>query len=116
MPKILIADDDPAILDATKIFLEDEGYEVITAADGETIIKAWKENPDLVLLDIWMPGMDGEEVCLRMKQTPQTAMIPVIMVSASRDTVHIANTCGANDYLVKPYDLDDLLQKVKKFT
>ena len=74
--KILVADDDPAILDALQMMLELEGYEVITTVDGETIYKMEKEYPDLLLLDIWMSGQDGRDICKYLKKDPHTKHIP----------------------------------------
>ncbi len=114
--KILVADDDPAILDAVKIILEDEGYEVDTTVDGETVVKMFEDQPDLLLLDIWMSGQDGRDICKALKAQQTTKHIPIIMVSANRDTEDIAREAGANDFLGKPFDIDKLLEKVKKFT
>src|SRR5918911_300930 len=93
--KILIADDDPAILDALQMMLEDEGYEVTTTVDGETVCKMEKEYPDLLLLDIWMSGMDGRDICKQLKKNHLTKSIPVIMFSANKDTEKIAREAGA---------------------
>lgn len=113
--KILIADDDPAILDATKMLLELEGYTVDTTVDGETIYKMEKEYPDVLLLDIWMSGQDGREICKYLKKNPLTQSIPIIMVSASRDIMTSAKESGADDFLAKPFEMDELLSKLKKY-
>jgi CheY-like chemotaxis protein len=114
--KILVADDDPAICDAVQFMLEEEGYEVDTTVNGETIYKMEKNYPDVLLLDIWMSGQDGREICKYLKNKESTKRIPIIMVSASRDIEESAKEAGANDFLAKPFKMDDLLSKIAKFT
>lgn len=114
--KILVADDDPAILDALQMILELEGYEVDTTADGQTIYKMKKEYPNLLLLDIWMSGHDGREICKSLKKDPLTKRIPVILISASRNLSNSAKEAGADDFIEKPFEMDQLLEKVRKFT
>lgn len=115
MARILVADDDHAILDATKLFLEYEGYEVLTAFDGETISKIQADLPDIILLDIWLSGADGTEIARYLKQQERTRHIPIILFSANRNIVELAKKAGAEDTLIKPFDLMDLLQKVQKY-
>lgn len=110
--KILVADDDPAIVDAIQIMLEDAGYEVSTTVDGETVYKMEKEYPDLLLLDIWMSGQDGRELCKFLKSRDATKEIPIIMISANKDTAKMAKDSGANDFIEKPFDMNELLKKV----
>ena len=114
--KILVADDDPAILEAVQMILELEGYVVETSTDGETIYKMKKNYPDLLLLDIWMSGQDGRELCKFVKKDPQTKHIPVILISASRDIRQSAKEAGADDFIPKPFEMDHLLNKVKHYT
>lgn len=114
MKKILVADDDPAIVDSIQMILEMEGYAVDTTVDGETIYKMEKEYPDLLLLDIWMSGEDGRDVCKFLKKSSLTKKIPIIMISASRDVKESAKQAGANDFLAKPFEMEDLLNIVKK--
>jgi DNA-binding response OmpR family regulator len=113
--KILIADDDPAILDAVKLILELEGYETITTVNGGTIYKMEKDFPDLLLLDIWMSGQDGRDICKYLKKEPHTKNIPIIMVSASKDIIDSAREAGADDFIEKPFEMEELLAKIKKF-
>lgn len=110
--KILIADDDPSIVDSLKMLLELEGYEVKTTTNGETIYKMEKEYPDLLLLDIWMSGQDGREICKYLKREPHTKNIPVIMISASRDVKQSAIDSGADDFIEKPFEQEELLKKI----
>ena len=114
-PKILIADDDPAICDAVQFMLEEEGYSVSTTVNGATIYKMKEDLPDLLLLDIWMSGQDGREICKFVKKNKQTKKIPVIMISASRDIAKSAIEAGADDFLAKPFKMDSLLNRVAKY-
>lgn len=113
--KILVADDDPAICDSLQFMLEEEGYEVVTTVNGETIYTMEKEFPDLLLLDIWMSGQDGREICKYLKKKELTKDIPIIMLSASRDIEKAARDSGADDFLPKPFQMEELLTKVKYY-
>jgi len=112
--KILVADDNPAILDALKIMLEEEGYAVETTVDGATALDMKGRLPDLLLLDIWMSGIDGRDICKHLKKTTATKHIPVIMVSATKDIEQIAKDSGANDFISKPFQMEHLLAIVAK--
>lgn len=114
--KILIADDDQGITDAVQMLLEEVDYSVEVATDGETIKKINTEMPDLILLDVWMSGEDGREICKFLKAQDKTKNIPVIMISATRELSQSAKEAGAEDYLAKPFQIDDLLEKVEKYT
>ncbi len=111
----MVADDDPSILEVLGMVLEDEGYDVLKAVDGEVIYKMDKNYPDLVLLDIWMSGMDGRDICRFIKNQPHLKHIPVVMVSANKDTQSMAQEAGADGFLNKPFELDDFLNLVKKY-
>ena len=105
--KILIVDDSPANLKALRVRLEAEGYDVVEAADGAAALElASSAEPDLVLLDIVMPGMDGYEVCRRLKAQLGDDFIPVIMVTAKTEPAAIAEglSAGADDYVAKPFE------------
>ncbi len=112
--RILVADDDPAILDSVKMLLEDEGYIVEVTANGETVKKLQNDLPNLLILDIWMSGIDGRTICRYLKQSDSTKHVPIIMFSANKDTALHAKESGANDFLEKPFEIDELLGKVKK--
>lgn len=114
--KILVADDDPGILEALTYMLEDEGYEVLTSVDGDVIPIIKKDKPDLLLLDLWMSGQNGSDICKEIKNNPKTSDVPVVIISANRDTKAIAFACGADDFLTKPFEMEDLLKMVKKYT
>lgn len=114
--KILIADDDAAIVDATTMMLEAMGYEVDYTLKGSAVAKAMQAGPDLLLLDIWMSGVDGRDVCRELKADPNTRDIPVLMVSASREIKQSALACGADDFLSKPFEMTQLLEKIESLT
>ncbi|MEO3403711.1 response regulator [Mucilaginibacter sp. CAU 1740] len=114
--KIMIADDDPGIVDAVEMLLEFEGYAVASTLDGATTVSDMKqEKPDLLLLDIWMSGEDGRDICKKIKQDEAIKGIPVIMVSASRDIRESAMEAGADDFLAKPFEMNDLLNKIAHY-
>lgn len=110
--RILIVDDDLAINEAMSLILEDAGYGVIATSDSTQVMEMIKQRPDLILLDIWMPYIDGREVCKMLKSDSSAKHIPVIMVSATRDTETIAKSAGADDFLIKPFEMRELLAKV----
>ncbi len=114
--KVLIADDDPAILEAITFILEDADYDVKTTVNGQTERLAQEYVPDLILLDIWMSGQDGRDICKGLKTHKITRHIPVIMISANKDTKIIAEEAGADGFLAKPFDMKDLLSKVAHYT
>ena len=112
--RIMIADDDPGIVDAVEMLLEFEGFEVSSTVDGSTVLDMKREYPDLLLLDIWMSGEDGRDICKRMKSDVSMRGIPIIMISASKDIKESAMDAGADDFLAKPFDMQDLLTKIDK--
>ncbi len=114
---ILLVDDDPDIIETVEFFLNTSDYRVFIAKNGrEALEQVSAEKPDLVLLDIKMPVMDGLEVCKRLKNDPTTKPIPVIMLTAggNMDDVVDALSAGANDYIVKPFNLPDLVERIEK--
>jgi DNA-binding response OmpR family regulator len=114
--RILIIEDDPAVLRAMSFMLEKEGYEVLTATNGlEGLTKAKGENPDLLILDVMLPGIDGFEICHRLRAESQTAQLPILMLSAKGQAADKAMglQVGANEYLTKPVERLVLLDKVK---
>ncbi|MCX2432980.1 MULTISPECIES: response regulator [unclassified Pedobacter] len=112
--KILIADDDEGIVDAITMILEVMGYDVEFTYDGGAVIDAVKNKPDLIMLDIWMSGHDGRDICKLLKNDPKYKEIPVLMISASRDIRQSAMDAGANDFMEKPFEMDSLLDKVQE--
>ncbi len=117
MKKILIIDDEPEILEILKFRISNWGYDPILAASGEEgIAKALEHNPDLVLLDVMMPGMDGFEVLKRLRATESTKNVPVIMVTvaAAKTDVEKGMLLGAGFYLTKPYDAQELHKRINQ--
>jgi CheY-like chemotaxis protein len=112
--RIMVADDDPAILDVMRMMLEFEGYEVLTTLNGAAVLKMETEFPDLLLLDIRMSGADGRDICRKLKQSERTSKIPVVLVSAGKDIEQSAIEAGANDFIAKPFEMIELLHKVEK--
>lgn len=117
MKKILVVDDDEGILDAVALILEDAGYEVKTTLKGdETYDRVKTFKPDVIILDVLMSGSDGRHICKNLKHDRVTKNIPVIMISAHPTAKNSVMECGANDFLAKPFDTEELLEKVGKFT
>lgn len=114
--KVLVADDDPAILEVITLILEDAGYDVKTTTNGHTEKFAQEYLPDLILLDIWMAGTDGKNICKSLKAEKLTKHIPITMISAHKDTEKIAKEAGADSFLAKPFDMKDLLRNVATYT
>ncbi|RKY08310.1 MAG: hypothetical protein DRP65_09280 [Planctomycetota bacterium] len=113
--RILVVDDAPEMVDALKYRLESYEYDVISAADGkEGLAKVLSEKPDLVLLDIGMPVMDGYNVLAQMRGHPKLKDIPVIMVTAHFEAHEIAaaSSYGIADYVVKPFHHKDLMDRI----
>ena len=113
--RVLVVDDNPAILDVLKIMLEDEGYEVETTMGEINMQDMGAYLPDILLLDIWMSGVDGRDICKLLKRTEATKHIPVIMISATKDIEAIAKDCGADDFVSKPFQMKHLLAIVDKY-
>ena len=115
-PKILVADDEEDILEILEIRLSNAGYEVIKARDGrEAVEYAFKEKPDLIVMDVMMPVMDGFEATKTLRSKLATAAIPVLMLTAKRDKESELKglEVGADDYLTKPFDKDKLLARIR---
>ena len=111
--KILVVDDEPTIRETVAYNLENAGYEVITAGDGPVALEAARtQSPDLVILDIMLPGMDGFEVCRILRKEMTT---PVLMLTARDDEIDrvVGLEVGADDYLTKPFSMRELLARVK---
>ena len=113
--KILVAEDDRAILEVVKIILEQEGYKTLFADREEVIRSTIRDHkPDLILLDIWLGGSDGGKIAKSIKSDKHTKHIPIIMISANNETEKITKEAGAYGFLLKPFNIDDLLQIVRK--
>lgn len=117
MPKILLVDDVDLFLELERSYLEDCGYELVTASSGEeTLRRLDKIAPDLLLIDYYMPGMDGDEVCRLLRQDPRWQRLPVIMVTAAGkpDEVQKCLKAGCDDYISKPVNRLELREKVSR--
>ena len=115
--KILIIEDDPATQRLVDYSLKQEGYQIITASNGlEGIRKAIGETPDLIILDVMLPGLDGFEICYRLKSEPATANLPILMFSAKAQEIDkdTGIKVGADDYLTKPSAPADIIARVEK--
>jgi len=115
-PKILVVEDDPISLRLMVETLQRGHYEVVTATNGlEGIKKARTQSPDMVVLDIMLPGIDGFEICYRLRADPKTAPLPVLMVSAKSDQIdkETGLKVGADDYLTKPILPMEVLGKIE---
>ena len=116
MGKILIVEDEANIRQLVRYNLEKEGFQVMEAADGlQGLRTAQKEKPDLVLLDLMLPGMDGLEVCRTLKGAPATSALPIIMLTAKAEEVDkiIGLELGADDYMTKPFSPRELTARIK---
>ncbi len=117
MGKILIVDDEIQFIDLVQMRLEANGYEVITADNGEVgLEKARHENPDLIVLDLMMPVMDGYTMLKELRKVEQIKDIPVILCTAKshRDDENNGQKAGADDYIKKPFESSELLAKIKE--
>jgi len=112
---VLVVDDDRAIVGFLREALEDEGYEVVTAVDGEALPLAHDLRPSVILLDVMMSGMDGLEVSLRLRADPVTALIPIIAMSAQHNLEAAVARMPVNDRLAKPFDLHQLYDMVARW-
>jgi DNA-binding response OmpR family regulator len=114
--KILILDDDPVILKLLSFLLTEVGYEIQTLSCGDTVfddIKAFQ--PDLILMDVMLAGLDGRSICKNIKENHLTSFLPVILISSTHHLLQSLDFHGApNDFIPKPFDIDDLLRKIEK--
>ena len=115
--RVLLVDDEPSIVKMVGKRLEVEGFDVLLAMDGqEALAKARNENPDLIILDLMLPKLNGYEVCTMLKQDTRYQRIPIMMFTAkaqARDE-KLGMECGADDYLRKPFQAKEMLEKVRR--
>ncbi len=118
VPKILIIDDELDLVETIRFPLELDGYQVLAAYNGEEGLHlARKEKPDLIILDLMLPKIDGYKICRFLKFDEKYKHIPIIMLTArsqEKDRL-LGKETGADEYITKPFDLDDLLNKIKKY-
>ncbi len=116
--KILVVDDEVDLVETIRFPLEMEGFNVLVSYNGDDALnQARKENPDLILLDLMLPKLDGYKVCRLLKFDERYKHIPILMLTAKtqeKDKL-IGRETGANEYITKPFDIDDLMKKVKVY-
>lgn len=114
--KVLVAEDDFSIREVVKLILSNEGVTVLEAEDALTTLKLSEdERPDIILLDISLGSSDGGKVSQQLKKNQATKHIPLIIMSANTKTREIANSSGADGFLLKPFDINDLLSLIKQY-
>lgn len=114
--KVLVVDDEKDILDLVRHHLEKEGFHCLQASDGGAALRLARESrPDLLILDLMLPGLDGLEVCRRLRREAPTARLPIIMLTAKAEEVDrvVGLEVGADDYIVKPFSPRELVARVK---
>jgi CheY-like chemotaxis protein len=111
---VLLADDNEGIVASLSMVLRYGGYQVTSMMNGEEVKKIEAPFPDLILLDIWMAGVNGLDLCKYLKSREDTKNIPIIMISAYPDSHDTAIEAGANDFIEKPYTMDKMLSTVGK--
>jgi two-component system alkaline phosphatase synthesis response regulator PhoP len=116
--KILVVDDEPDLVETVRYPLEMEGYQVLVAYNGEEgLNQARKDSPDLIILDLMLPKLDGYKVCRLLKFDERYKHIPILMLTAKtqeKDRL-LGKETGADEYMTKPFDIDQLLEKVKSY-
>jgi CheY-like chemotaxis protein len=111
---ILICDDDESVLKILCLILDKSGFTVIAEKNSLNVFSAVdRSNPDLLLLDLWMPALNGDEVIRSLKSNPVTKNLPVILISASPGAAHIAAETGADGFLAKPFQLEELMGMIE---
>lgn len=113
--KVGIVDDDETVVEALGALLASEGFEPVPIGCwGQPIAdQVAQAQPDLVMLDMWLSGLDGRDVCMELKSRQDTQHIPVLLISASQEVAAAAREAGADAYMEKPFDVPDLLQQVQ---
>ncbi|MEO7019101.1 MAG: response regulator [Ktedonobacteraceae bacterium] len=112
---ILIAEDNSAIAEMLQLLLEEEGYNVKTTADGHAVEQMCEPFPDLLFLDIRLSGTDGRAICRQLKSQEATRQVPIIMISADKNTKELAREAGADTFLAKPFELAEVLSLVEHY-
>lgn len=111
---IMVIEDDADILEVIRTLLTQAGYEVVTGSDVTALYAIEKHPPDLLLIDNWLSGdKTGHDICYQLKQNPATTAIPVILISGTRNLQDTAERCGADGFIAKPFQADELLRQVK---
>lgn len=117
MTKILIVDDDADLLEVMFTLLRGSGYEVKGITEGEEASEAVASfDPHLLILDVWLSGTDGRDICKKLKSEPETRNLPIIMFSAHPKALESVFDAGADDFIAKPFQIQDLLKKIQRLT
>ena len=114
-PRIFIADDDEDIIEILGIMLRSEGYDVYATTNAEELFAPFFQLPDLILLDIWMMGIDGKEICRKVKTNERTRHIPLLFLSANSNLEQVCKESGADGYIAKPFEMEYLLKRIADF-
>lgn len=112
---VLIVDDDPDIAEVLSMILEDAGFSTRTFNARETPETLKDDLPRVILLDVWMSGRDGRDICRYFKSQPATHHLPIILISANNNIQQFAMDAGADDYLAKPFNMEEVIAKVGKY-
>jgi len=113
---ILVVEDDPQVARLIALVLQRSGYESQVVSDGESALdRARSLKPSMIFADLTIKGMGGEVLCSTLKSSPETKNIPYVVVSGDRDIAEKARVCGADDYMGKPFEFDDLIKLVNKY-
>lgn len=115
MKKVYVVDDERGILEALEFMLQEEGYAVRTSSSGSALLRLDGDLPDLIVLDVLLSGEDGREIARKLKSQDKTKKIPIIMISAHPNAAFTVRDCGADDFLPKPFEIQELLDKVEKY-
>jgi CheY-like chemotaxis protein len=113
---ILVVEDDPQVARLISLVLQRSGHKSQVVADGQSALdSALRQRPAMIFADLTIKGMGGEELCSALKAHPETKSIPYVVVSGDRDIVEKARLCGADDYMGKPFEFEDLIHLVNKY-
>lgn len=110
--KVLIIENDQDIRNIVEFILEEQGFETLSITEPADLTEIIPFKPDLILLDEFINSKPGHRLCRKIKQVPALALTPVIILSTANDIELIAEECGANDHIRKPFDIEDLIEKV----
>jgi len=115
--QILVLDDSPAIVDSLELMMELEGLSVSKFYKGSDMLDALnvKEKPHVILMDMWLSGEDGRDICRHIRGDEQLRDIPVVIMSASRGLGQSALDAGANDFIAKPFDMEDVIERLRVY-
>jgi DNA-binding response OmpR family regulator len=114
-PLVLVIDDDPDILTMIRVMLEYNNYQVVVAENEEETFDQLRNNKvDLVIMDMLLSGIDGTDICFKIRKDPDAALVPVLMFSAHPHAKEICLASGANDFIAKPFEMQEMLKKVKE--